>query len=237
MKKLFILFISLSLITFSCNDEPEPEPEVIRAYCYLYHFIPEIGSVIWEADGTEVPSEKVYAYQFPGAVILESESEEIAFAVKHSGTGEVLASEIFQLEKNKYYNIIACGSKDDPILFIREIDTAQPQAGKVKFQILHSAAVQNSIDVYMGDTTLEKRLVTDLAYLDLTAPVEALDSDARAEITVANHSEVYHQDSVLLSGIYNEDIITGASYFSVVAPFTFNPESELTFWFYLMPID
>ncbi|MEA3478978.1 MAG: DUF4397 domain-containing protein, partial [Bacteroidota bacterium] len=197
MKKLFILFISLSLVTFSCNDDPEPQPEVIRAFCYLYHFIPELGSVIWEADGVEVPNERVYAYQFAGAIILESESEEIAFAVKHSGTNEVLASELFQLEKNRFYNIIAGGSADEPTLFIREIDTGQPQAGTVKFQVLHSAAGQNSIDVYMGDTTTEKRIVTDLAYLDLTAPVEAEDSDARASITVSKHSEEFHQDSVL----------------------------------------
>ncbi len=45
---------------------------------------------------------------------LESDSEEIAFALKHSGTKEVLASEIFQLEKNKFYNVIACGSKEIP---------------------------------------------------------------------------------------------------------------------------
>jgi len=237
MKKIFILSILFSLILSSCNEDPESEPDVIRAYCYLYHFIPEVESVIWEAADTEVPTEKEYAFQFAGAIILESESEEVSFAVKHSGTGEVLAAEVFQLEKNKYYNIIACGSKDDPRLFIREIETGQPQAGKVKFQVLHSAAGQNSIDVYMGDTTAEKRLVTDLAYLDLTASVEALDMDARAEIIVSKHSEAYHQDSVLLRGVYNENIISGASYLSVVAPFTFDPESELTFWLYFMPTD
>lgn len=237
MKKLFILSIFFSLIFLSCNDDQEPEPEIIRAYCYLYHFIPEIGSVIWDVDEVEVPTEKVYAYQFPGAVTLESDSEEIVFTVKHSGTKEVLASEIFQLEKNKYYNVIACGSKDDPTFFIQEIETSQPQAGKVKFQVLHSAAGENSLDVYMGDTTLEKRVVTDLDYLSLTAPFEALDSDARAAITVSKHSEEYHQDSVLLSSIYNEDIISGASYLSVVANFTFDPSSELTFWLYLMPLE
>lgn len=237
MKKLFILSIFFSLICLSCNDDPEPGPELIRAYCNLYHFIPELGSVIWDVDEVEVPDEKIYAMQFTGSIILESESEGIAFTVKHSGTMEVLASEIFQLEKDKYYNIITSGSKEDPTLFIREIDTSHPQAGNVKFQLLHAAPGQNSIDLYMGGTTPEKRIVSDLDYLVLTDPFEALDSDARSAITVSKHSEEYHQDSVLLSSIYNEDIISGASYLSVVANFTFDPSSELTFWLYLMPLE
>lgn len=237
MKKLLILSLLLSIVLLSCDEEPEPEPEVIRAYCYLYHFIPEVRSVIWEAADTEVPNEKVYAFQFAGAVILESESENIPFAVSNNATGELLASEVFQLEKNKFYNVIACGSEDDPMLFIREIDTGQPQAGNVKFQVLHSAAGENSIDVYMGDTTAEKRVVTDLAYLDLTTQFEAPDNDARGAITVSKHSAEYHQDSVLLHSIYNEDIISGASYLSVVAPYTYDSESDLTFWLYLMPLE
>ena len=237
MKKLLILSLLLSIVLLSCEEEPEPEPEVIRAYCYLYHFIPEVRSVIWEAAGTEVPDEKVYAFQFAGAVILESESENIPFAVSNNATGELLASETFQLEENKFYNIIACGSIDDPVLLIREIETGQPQAGNVKFNVLHSAAGENSIDVYMGDTTAEKRVVTDLAYLDLTTHFEASDNDARTLVTVLKHSAEYHQDSVLLSSEYNEDFISEASYFSVVAPYTYDSESDLTFWLYLVPVE
>lgn len=146
-------------------------------------------------------------------------------------------AKFFCLKRINIHNVIACGSKDDPTFFIQEIDTRQPQAGRVKFQVLHSAAGQNSIDVYMGDTTMEKRLVSDLDYLVLSTPFEALDSDARADITVSKHSEEYNRDSVLLSSVYNEDIISGASYLSIVANFTFDPESELTFWLYLMPLE
>ena len=128
MKKLFILSILFSFIFLSCNKDPEPEPELIRAYCYLYHFIPELESVFWEVDDSEVPDEHYYGVQFQGLVVLETASEEFAFSVKHSGTKEVLVSQLLQLEKDKYYNVIVRGSKENPALLIREIETTHPQA-------------------------------------------------------------------------------------------------------------
>ncbi len=238
MKKLFILSILFAFLFLSCDKDSEPDPEVIRAYCYLYHFVPEIGSVIWEVDDSELPEEQLYAVQFAGAVILETASEEINFTVKHSGTREVLVSQFVQLEQDKYYNVIVRGSSEDPSFLIREIDTTHPASGKVKFQVLHSIAGQGPIDVYMGGNTADKKAVSDVAYLSLSNPFEAVDYDARAAITVSAHSEEYHQDSVLLTSVYNDLIVSGANYLSVVAPFTFNPaDTLLTFWMYELPLD
>ncbi len=238
MKKLFILSILFTFVFLSCTDEPEPEPENIRAYSYLYHFIPELGSVIWEVDDHALPEEQLYASQFSGAILLETASEEISFTVKHSGTKEVLVSQLVQLEKDKYYNVIVRGSSEEPVLLIREIDTTHPASGNVKFQFLHSIAGQGPIDVYMGGNAANNRGVSDIPYLSLSTPFEVTDYDARAAITVAGHSEEYHQDSVLLTSVYNEEIVSGANYLSVVAPPTFNPADTLvTIWLYELPLE
>ena len=237
MKKLFILSILFSFLFVSCNDEPEPEPEIIRAYCYLYHFIPEQGSVIWEVDESALPEEQLYGVQFPGAILLETVGEEITFTVKHSGTEAVIISQSFQLEKNKFYNVIAHGSIEDPVLLIREIETSNPESGKVKFQTLHSVSGQSPIDVYMGGSSTNNRFVSELAYLSLSIPYEVTDFDARAAITVSAHSEEYNQDSVLLTSIYNDGIITEAFYLTVLAPSSYQLESDLTFWLYELPLD
>jgi len=239
VKKLFFLSLLVSTQFLACIKTPElePEPELIRAYCYFYHFIPELGSVIWEANDIEVPFEKLYAELFLGAIILESESEEIAFAVKLPGTKEVLADQLIQLEQDKYYNIFAIGSKEETSLIIREIDTSQPQDGNVKLQVLHSMTGLNAIDMYMGGTTPDKRVVTELDSFLFTDHFEVWESDIRASIIVTKHSEEYNQDSVLLTWIFNGNIESGASYLSVVANATFDPESEINLWMYLLPLE
>jgi len=237
MKKLLILFILFSTVILSCNKDPEPEPEVIRAYCYLYHFIPELESVVWDVDDSEVPYDPFFGEQFAGSIILESTTEEIVFTVKHADTKDVLISQFLQLEQDKYYNVIVHGPTEAPVLLFREIDTSRPQSGQVKFQVLHSSPGQNDIDVYMGGTTADKRDVSELAYLSLTTPFEVLETDARAAIVVSAHSEEYNQDSVLVSMIYNGDIVSGASYLSVFAPDTHESLSELDLWIYSVVTD
>jgi len=233
MKKYLILFSLLSIFILSCNKNPD-EPDLIRAYCYLYHFIPQMESVIWEADGIELPDPQDYAYDFPGAIILEAAAEEIEFTVKQPGTKEVLASGLFQLEQNKFYNIIACGPAQEPVLLFSKIETSYPATGNVQMQVLHSVPGQGPIDFYMGDTIPDKKVITAMEYLQLTDPLEVSETDARLEMTVTAHGEVFNQDSVLLASNFNE-IISGANYLTIVAPSTHDTASELTFWMYVLP--
>lgn len=238
MKKLLILTFVLPVILLSCIKETEPEPEVIRAYCYLYHFIPGLESVVWEAAGSEVPSALFYADAFPGAVILQDDTEEITFTVKRAVTKEELISQVFQLEKDIYYNVVVGGSAEDPELIILEIDTKNhPQTGNVQFQVLHAISGQDSIDVYIGGTTPDKKMVSGLDYFETSDLFETSDYDARSAIVVTKHTEEYQQDSVLLNSIYNEKIASGANHLGVVAPSTFEEESDPTIWIYVLPYE
>jgi hypothetical protein len=196
-----------------------------------------MGSVIWEVDEYEVPEEQQYGQLFPGSLILESDTDEILFVVKHPGTKEVLLSQLFSLEQDKFYNVIVGGSEDDPSLLIDEIDTYPPAAAKVKFQIFHAIPDQGPVDLYMGDTTMDKRVLTALEYLDLTDPFEVTDFDARALIVVTAHSDEFDQDSLLIRAEYNDQVISGASYLTVLAHDTWNTDSKLVYWLYNLPLN
>jgi hypothetical protein len=239
MKKLLILSILLSSIIFSCKKEPEPEPEeeYIRAYCNLYHFIPQMGSVLWEIDEVEVPDEQLYAQPFQGSVILEAETEEIVFTVKHSGTKEILVTQLIQLEQDKYYNVIVGGSPEEPEFLVKEFDTSHPGSGMVKFQVLHSIPDHGPIDLYMGDTIIDKRVITSLDYLELSDHFEVFDFDVRASMITTAHSDEYNPDSVLLRSIYNDLVESEKSYLSVVAHHSYDTTSELTYWLYSLALE
>jgi hypothetical protein len=168
-------------------------------------------------------------------VILETTAEDIEFIAKNDADGQVLANQLLALEQNKYYNVIMTGTTAEPHLIVNQIETTPPPSGMVKFQILDAVIGPQAIDVYMGGTSPEKRVVSELNYNTLSLPVDVSDYDARIAITVSAHSAEYNQDSVLLTSVYNEDIISGATYLSVIAPNTFDPEGELTFWLYQLP--
>lgn len=237
MTKLLAPFILLAVFLFSCDTEPEPEPEVIRAYCNLHHFIPEVEGILWEINGEELPDMQPYSELFRSSVVLEVTSEEIEFILKDAENLDVLISQSLLLEEDKFYNIIVTGSAEDPVLLFEEVDTSNPQAGKVKFQVLHSIPGQGPIDVYMGDTILDKRVVTALEYIELSEAFEASDYDAISSITATAHSDAYHQDSVLLHSDYNDLVVSGASYLMVVSHNTHETSSQLTFWVYTMQLE
>ena len=84
----------------------------------------------------------------------------------------------------------------------------------------------------MGDTTLEKRVLTGLNYLDVSNPFETSFLDAYTSLTVTTHGDEFVQDSVLLHAVNNELMVSGAYFFSVIAHYSHDTTSNLTFWLY-----
>mgnify|MGYP000051545066 CR=1 FL=1 len=135
MKKLFILSIFFSLIFLSCNDDQEPEPEIIRAYCYLYHFIPEIGSVIWDVDEVEVPTEKVYAYQFPqGRSPLNQTLKRLFLPLNTRGPRRYWQAKFFSSKRINIIMSLPAGQKMIPPFLFRKLKPASPRQEKSSFR-------------------------------------------------------------------------------------------------------
>jgi len=233
MKKPFIFLVLIPLLLVSCKKDPEPQPEEIRAYVSIVSLIRETFALTWVVDDIEVQDEQGYGSRLLGAVLLESDSEEISFTAKNSDTGAQIESLLLTMEKDKQYLIVLYGSADDPVLAFQEVESTRPQDGNVKFHFLHAASSLDSIDVYMGGTEVEDRVVEDLSFTEFSGYFEVLDYEARNSVVVSVHGDVYDPEKEILSYEYNDLIASNISYFSVLAYTIGDPlDSEPKLWLY-----
>ena len=233
MKKLFIFLVSVPLLLVSCKKDPEPEPDEIRAYVSIVSLIRETFTLTWVVDDVEVQNEQDYGSRILGAVLLESVSEEISFTAKNSDTGAQIESLLLTMEEDKQYLIVLYGSADEPVLAFQEVESTRPQDGSVKFRFLHAATSLDSIDVYMGGTDVEDKVVEDLSFSEFSGYFEVPDYEARNSVVVSVHGDVYDPEKEILSYEYNDLIASNVSYFSVFAYTIGDPlDSEPKLWLY-----
>jgi len=236
MKKLLFVLAFIPLLIASCKKDPEPGPEEIRAYVSIVSLIRAPFDLTWVVDEVEVQSDQDYGARILGAVILDSDFEEISFSAKNADTGSLIESILLTMEKDLYYQIILYGLADDPELFIQEVDSSLPQDGNVKFQFLHAANSIDSIDIYMGGNEAEDKVVNDLEFTENSETFEVLDYLARNSVSVTVHGETYDPEEEILSYEYNDLIVSGANYLSILAYVTGDSlESEPKLWLYDLP--
>ena len=236
MKKLFIILVSIPLLLASCKKDPEPQPEEIRSYVSIVSLIRETFALTWVVDEVEIQDEQDYGSRILGAVLIESDSEEISFTAKNTNTGSQIESLLLTMEKDKFYQIVLYGSADEPVLYLQEVETTRPQDGRVKFQFLHAATSLDSIDVYMGGTEAEDKVVNDLSFSEYSDYFEVPDYLARNSVTVAVHGDAYDPEKEVLNYEYNDLIVSGANYLSVIGYATGDPiDSAPKLWLYDLP--
>ena len=228
MKQISLILILL-ITLFSC-EKNEPEPEVIRAYCYFYNFLMS-DPVIWEVDGVELP-ETEYGNRFLGAALLDTDSQEVSFTVKNADWGTIYGNQMVQLEKDAFYVMVICGTDQEPVLLIREEVRNNPGGGMIRFQFLQAAGDLDSLDVYMGGTDPENKVLSAIDYTDLSDYFEVEDYKARSSTIITMAGDAFEQDSVLIDYQYNDPLQSETSYLVVVAHSDDLFSSEVTLFLY-----
>ncbi len=239
MKKyLIISFLSL-LGLLSCDQEPDPDPspDATRSYCTLYNFLMEPVHVTWEVDDIKVEGEHIYGSVVQGGVLLEEETEEISFVVKNAASGEVIESLFIEMTENQNYQMVIFGTLENPVFLHREIDTSSPESGNVRVQFLHATESLDSLDVYLGGTTLQQRVISGIDYTELSEYTEVSEYDIRSSVIITPHDTLFNPGSELISYKYNDQIQVNNNYLTVIAPSGSSPVSPLTLWLYAQPID
>ena len=220
----------------SCKKDPVEQPEEIRSYVSIVSLLKEHFTITWVVDGTEVPDEQAYGSRILGAVLLQSDTEEISFTAKNESTGSQIESLLLTMDKDKHYLIVLYGSAEEPLLDFQEAEITRPQSGNVIFQFLHAVPSADSIDVYMGSTEADDRVVSDLSFTEYSEYFEVFDYKARQSVTLSVHGDVYDPGKEVLSYEYNDLIVSNTIYFSVLGYAIGDPDdTELKLWLYDLP--
>jgi hypothetical protein len=236
MKKLLIFFVFVPLLLASCKKDPEPQPVEIRSYVVITSLLKESFDISWEVDGIVVPTHQGYGSRILGAVLLETQTQDISFTAKNADTGSQIESLLLTMDKDTYYLIVLYGSAEEPVLAIQEIETTRPYTGQVKFQFLHAATSLDSVDVYMGGTEADDREITDMSFTEFSGYFEVSDYRARTSVTVSIHGDVYDPEKKILNYEFNDLIVSNTNYLSVIAYASGDPlDSEYKLWLYDLP--
>ena len=229
--------VLLLAVLAACNEEPEPEPVEYSAYCSLYHFIELENSIEWEVDGVPVDWQQAYGSVVSGLVVLEEPSEEISFILRNSDNGEVIDSLHFNMTENANYLLTVFGTAGDTESVFQKVPDTPPSGRNLNIQFLHTASGFDSLDIYAGGDEPEDRIVTGLTYSGLSGYLEIEELSAQISITVTSSGGPADPDSAYLYYAYNDALVRGRNYLSVIAPATTQPGSELKLWLYTQPVD
>ncbi len=233
--RYYLLYFTLVILgVSSCNKDPEPgpSPDEDRAYITLYNFLSEPFEVKWEVDEVELPDNQPYATIITGSILLGEDSDEIPFVVKNGESGALLESQNLNMTKDKNYMAVVYGKTESPFLLIEELETVPPTSGFINVRFLHTAVGEDSLDIYMGGTSSEKRILSGLSYGDISEYDEVSEYDARASVIVTLHDILYKEENKLVSFEYNDLIQADANYLTVISPSSNTEPSELTLWLY-----
>lgn len=216
MKKLSIFFVILPLLLTSCKKDPEPTPVDIRAYASIISLLREPFSITWVVDGVEVPDDQAYGQRIMGGILMAGDTEEISFTANNADTGSQIESLLLNMERDKDYLIVLYGSADEPLMLFQELETTRPEPSQVKFLFLHAADSLDPVDIYMGDTEVENREVSNLSYSELSEYFQVSDYSARTSVTVSEHGDVFDPEKEFMNYTFNDLIVSNTNYFSVV---------------------
>lgn len=235
-----ILFLSLVLLFFSaCSLDTDPEsqlPEPIRSYFILYNFLTAPVDLEWEVEGYSLSSVHTYGGTLVGFVTLDEASQDITFVVNEPYSGEITQTGTYRMEENRFYMLTMMGTEEEPYILFEPMDLDLPASGMIKLRFIHTAGDLDSLDLYIGGSTADRRVISGITYKEVSHYVETSLNDLSDTVFVSPHSTAPGTDTVLISftgiGIFHPDRI----YLGVIGHVNHADTSPVELMFYDQPV-
>jgi len=237
MRRSVCCISTMVILLVACSKDPDPPlPDPINSYFTLYNFLMVPYEISWTSADESVEIAHPYGIPIQAFTTMDRDSAEVSFTVKRSGTGTVIESEVFMMKKNKFYIIAIIGTENDPILLFEPMNIKRPDTEKIKIRFLQAAEDLDPVDVYIGGTGQDSRVLSGLAFADITAYIE-LSQVLAWDSLIISPQGIFPSDSTLFSYTRNEVILPDNIYLGVIAHSDNSPLSSLKLELFEHPVD
>jgi hypothetical protein len=215
--KALILPLAVLLLVSSCSlDSDGPElPPPIRSYFLLYNYYDASPfDLVWIIDGYMLSAVHSYGETIMGYMNLDQATQDVAFVARNPNSGATIKIDTFRVEENKYYMLAIIG-KEEPYILFDSINIAAPVKGKIKFRFIHAASELDSLDLYAGGISADHRLISGIAYGQLSGYVESSPVDLGDTLFVTPHNA--GSDTILTTFTKITYFLNDRSYLGIIA--------------------
>ncbi|MEN8203238.1 MAG: hypothetical protein ABFS28_11630 [Bacteroidota bacterium] len=234
--RLVTFVLILSIILPGCLNEPDPPlPDSIRSYFILYNFLSESYDVHWDINEIGVESSQAYGLHLPGFSTLEEIKEDVLFSVKEAGSMRVIRSDTFTMEQNHYYIVSIMGTEQEPYILFEPMDLDAPSTGMVRLRLMQTAMEMGPVDLYIGGSTPDHKVISGIAYTDISDYIEASEEELWEAIIITPFG-ISPADSTILLFTANDVFTPNYVYLGVVGHVTNSPSSTLHLLLYDQPV-
>lgn len=236
MNRYLIIPLVLLIVLPACNKEPEsPIPEPIKSYFVIYNFLSEPYDVAWEIEDELVETVHPYGTSILEFSIMESEEKDLRFTVKESGGDRIITSIIHAAKQHLYYAVALMGNESDPIITIEPMELGKPSLGQIKLRIMHTAMELGPLDLYIGGSTPEHKVLSNIQIKTLSEYIEATQLDLW-EAVILSPFNVAPEDSTLLSYTANDIFQPNKIFMGVIGHTTSSTNSTLHLQLFHQPV-
>jgi len=235
MKRLVVFQLILFFVLPGClkNLDP-PGPDPIQSYFGIYNFHTESYDLHWDINEEVFESSHAYGVALQGFVQLTDTKGDITFTIKESDSDRVIQSRTFLMEQYQYYSVSIMGNEEEPYLLFQQMDLSKPSTGMIRLGLMHTAMDVGLVDLYVGGTTPDHRVISGIEYAEITDYIEASEEELW-EAVIITPMEMSPADSTILSYSANNAFFPDQVYLGVMGHSTNSSSSSLHFHLFNQP--
>ena len=230
LKTAFIALIALSTAISCSTDEPDPAPpiEYETAELSSRNYITSDLILDFLMDTVKVNSGLSYAFGGKGSFEWAVGDANVQFSIQNASDNSGLFSANINVEKDKSYYSATAGPATAGVVVWAENDKTLPAEGNVRFRLLNAYQDVGAIDLYIGGTTVDHKVITDLNFGVLSAYIEVSHTDISTMIICTNTGVAPDPNTNLLTTLANTAHEANKIYLDAMASETTDATSKFT---------